>query len=218
MSSPGHGHNADGGGNELPQEEKQAYRDLGVPDKVLEAEPRQLAAARSQVPVAWTQCPACGHPRSSHQPDDRLPGDPWLCLESIGSFVGECGCDGEPTDGGQATIRFYDRIALVMNRDAAYDWWLTQSAATDASPVDLLCTRRLEQLDQLVAAAERDALTPEALRRRAHRFLMPSVYESWLDGTNEFLEGARPRDLIALGQLARVADALDAEEQKAYGG
>lgn len=55
-----------------------------------------------------------------------------------------------------------------------------------------------------------------ALRNRALTFLMPSTYESWLDGYNQTL-GSRPRDVLSFRQYARVFDALAAEEQKAWG-
>lgn len=56
-----------------------------------------------------------------------------------------------------------------------------------------------------------------ALRNRALTFLMPSTYESWLDGYNQTL-GSRPRDVLALRQYARVFDALAVEEQRMWGG
>lgn len=61
-----------------------------------------------------------------------------------------------------------------------------------------------------------DEVTPETLRSYALTFLMPSTYESWLDGYNQTL-GSRPRDVLALGQYDRVLDALRAEEQKVWG-
>lgn len=56
-----------------------------------------------------------------------------------------------------------------------------------------------------------------ALRKRALTFLMPTTYESWLDGYNQTL-GSRPRDVLSLKQYARVFDALAVEEQRVWGG
>ncbi|MCP6330149.1 hypothetical protein NL460_28845, partial [Klebsiella pneumoniae] len=57
----------------------------------------------------------------------------------------------------------------------------------------------------------------KALRKRALTLLMPSTYESWLDGYNQTL-GSRPRDVLALKQYAQVFDALAVEEQRMWGG
>lgn len=57
-----------------------------------------------------------------------------------------------------------------------------------------------------------------ALRDRADALMGPAVAKAWWDGANDFLEGARPADLLALGRFEDVAAALDAAEQKVWGG
>ena len=53
---------------------------------------------------------------------------------------------------------------------------------------------------------------------RASLFLeRPAVIE-WLDGSNSYLEGARPIDVLHVRGIHPVLDALDAGEQLAWGG
>lgn len=57
----------------------------------------------------------------------------------------------------------------------------------------------------------------KALRERAMEIFTPEVFESWLDGENDYLEGSRPRYVLARRRYAEVFEALAAEEQKVWG-
>ena len=53
---------------------------------------------------------------------------------------------------------------------------------------------------------------------RACLIYYPKVAYSWLVGSNSYLEGARPIDVLRLRGVQPVLDALDAGEQLAWGG
>lgn len=53
---------------------------------------------------------------------------------------------------------------------------------------------------------------------RAAMIFEPSVIKQWMNGSNDYLEGARPIDVLKTRGVSEVLDALDAAEQIAYGG
>ena len=51
---------------------------------------------------------------------------------------------------------------------------------------------------------------------RAEQAMHAKVVPVWLDSPNQFLRGSTPRECIALGRVAEVIGALDAEDEGAY--
>ena len=97
-----------------------------------------------------------------------------------------------------------DGMVLGISTFNPADWWETSTVT------------RIERIER-DALPEPEPTPEEVLRERALTFLMPSVYESWLDGSNDYLEGDRPRDVLARGQYDLAAEALAAEEQRVWG-
>ncbi|CAB4727583.1 unannotated protein [freshwater metagenome] len=83
------------------------------------------------------------------------------------------------------------------------------AALLDADPASLAAALRED-------TPTHDAIA-EALRKRAAAIFTPEVYDSWLDGENDYLEGARPRYVLARRRYTAVFEALAAEEQKVWG-
>lgn len=52
---------------------------------------------------------------------------------------------------------------------------------------------------------------------RAARLMGREVSVDWWMGSNDFLEGARPVDVLSLGRLDDVDSALDAAEARSWG-
>lgn len=124
--------------------------------------PRHLVAEASErfgefpapEPSPKARCAACLHGYDVHGSVERLPGSPWLCTAPVG-MGNECGCDGHGD--GHATMRLYDRAALLFGREVAADWWLGYNQTLGAVPADVLRLRRFADVSDALDTAEAKA-------------------------------------------------------------
>ncbi len=65
-------------------------------------------------------------------------------------------------------------------------------------------------------ATRRLLLDLEHVMARAHLLFTPEVAWDWLTGSNAYLEGARPIDVLRMRGASEVIDALDAATQDAF--
>jgi hypothetical protein len=86
---------------------------------------------------------------------------------------------------------------LRVSRPLVSNW---RSGTHQSTAIDV---RLLIDLDQVVA--------------RASIIFAPSVVWDWLRGSNDYLEGARPIDVLHIRGVNEVLEALGAAEQKAFG-
>ena len=58
----------------------------------------------------------------------------------------------------------------------------------------------------------------EHVYSRAAMIFEPRVINDWMTGSNAYLDGARPIDVLTLRGASEVLEAIDAAEQIAFGG
>lgn len=106
--------------------------------------------------------------------------------------------------------------------------WMQESNARlgDTAPARVLREDTFGHGSLAVLAAARShvaraytSLDPdvELVLARTHELFSGRAVCSWLSGSNQYLDGARPIDLITLGRCGEVLDALDAAEQGGMG-
>ena len=132
---------------------------------------------------------------------------------------------------GEGTLRFTtiapetvlvqgDRVGVVPFRtEALIDWVGSVTGVAELLGVDKSQPSRWRKGEALPSPQAARLLTDlEHVYSRAAMIFTSSVINSWMTGPNDYLEGARPIDVLKTRGVSEVLNALDAAEQIAFGG